>query len=718
MFMADGRNFFLTFWDVPSRDAVYAKVLGKAQIQIMISQSISGIAGSQAGQSVLPNGLFGGSPLSELSQKWVSREISNFSYLIQLNTLAGRSYNDLTQYPTFPWVLADYDSENLDLEDEKTYRNFQMPMGGQGKSRANQFSERYEAWDDPSLPACHYGTHYSSSMIVCSYMIRMQPFTEQYLKIQGGHFDHPDRLFHSIPQSWKSASQLNTTDVRELIPEFFYLPQMFLNENKFNFGKKQTGEVIDNVLLPRWAKGDPRLFIKLHREALESEYVSANLHHWIDLIFGYKQQGDAAAQALNVFHYLSYEGAVDLDKITDPVEKQSTISIIHNFGQTPKQLFKKPHQKRSQIQKDQFRIEEHFRLLKQTCRPLYEKPDRRVSDVKFLNGKLIIAGPDRILVPDNFSKYLEWGHLDDSLRIYNYDSDRCVSVFENLHIGRISAAVFADHEVLVTGGEDTTICIWNFINGKRPQVDLDACLRGHKKNINCLAASKSYSIVVSGADDSTAIIWDLNRHEFVRCLVGHKNPLTKVFINNKTGDIVTLDETELFLWDVNGNLVLNHVVSEADGSTDPVHSLAFLENEIDTEYIFTGHKSSSINYWRKIFKEGEGFVLSNIFKLDGKSTSPVSYLKVSTNNRYLISGNHSGKLICWNLPDGGGTDMHYAAGDSCMDCQQKFSVLDRRSNCKYCGGVFCSTCLIHTDDKLRLCSSCNNFLISYRKSPQ
>lgn len=39
------------------------------------------------------------------------REISNFDYLMYLNTLAGRSYNDYMQYPVFPWVLADYHSQ-------------------------------------------------------------------------------------------------------------------------------------------------------------------------------------------------------------------------------------------------------------------------------------------------------------------------------------------------------------------------------------------------------------------------------------------------------------------------------------------------------------------------------------------------------------------------------------------------------------------------------
>ena len=52
--------------------------------------------------------------------------------------------------------------------------------------------------------------------------------------------------------------------------------------------------------------------------------MSQNLHHWIDLIFGYKQRGEPAKEAFNVFFYLTYEGMVDIDAIEDPGLREST----------------------------------------------------------------------------------------------------------------------------------------------------------------------------------------------------------------------------------------------------------------------------------------------------------------------------------------------------------------------------------------------------------
>ena len=71
----------------------------------------------------------------------------------------------------------------------------------------------------------------------------------------------------------------------------------------------------------------------LYHGSQESKHVSEHLHQWIDLVWGHKQLGEAAQEALNVFHPLTYEGYVDIDAMTDEVLKASTICQIHNFGQ-------------------------------------------------------------------------------------------------------------------------------------------------------------------------------------------------------------------------------------------------------------------------------------------------------------------------------------------------------------------------------------------------
>ena len=73
--------------------------------------------------------------LSDLQEKWHRREITNFEYLMFLNELAGRTHNDLNQYPVFPWVLSDYHSESLNLADPAVYRDLSRPMGAQVASQ-------------------------------------------------------------------------------------------------------------------------------------------------------------------------------------------------------------------------------------------------------------------------------------------------------------------------------------------------------------------------------------------------------------------------------------------------------------------------------------------------------------------------------------------------------------------------------------------------------
>ena len=43
-------------------------------------------------------------------------------------------------------------------------------------------------------------------------------------------FDLPDRTFHAMETSWRLASLESSTDVKELIPEFFFLPEFLVNK--------------------------------------------------------------------------------------------------------------------------------------------------------------------------------------------------------------------------------------------------------------------------------------------------------------------------------------------------------------------------------------------------------------------------------------------------------------------------------------------------------
>lgn len=72
--------------------------------------------------SDLPNLLEYGN-ISALTHLWSSGQITNFEYLTHLNKHAGRSFNDLMQYPVFPFILRDYVSETLDLQDASIYRS-------------------------------------------------------------------------------------------------------------------------------------------------------------------------------------------------------------------------------------------------------------------------------------------------------------------------------------------------------------------------------------------------------------------------------------------------------------------------------------------------------------------------------------------------------------------------------------------------------------------
>ncbi|XP_065359183.1 lysosomal-trafficking regulator [Calliphora vicina] len=284
-----------------------------------------------------------------ITQQWREGLLTNWEYLMTLNQIAGRTYNDLMQYPVFPWILSNYTSDVLDLTEPKNFRKLPKPIAVQNEENEQHYINNYTYIQNTMtnmgsiiLKPYHYSSHYSNSGTVLHFLVRVPPFTTYFLRYQDNNFDIPDRTFHALSTTYCLASRDSPTDVKELIPEFFCLPEMFENFERFNFGCRQNSERVEDVALPAWCLKDPRLFVLIHRQALESELVRNDLHHWIDLIFGFKQTGEAAVDAINVFHPATYAMFLD-SEINDPIEREAVETMVRTYGQMPRQLFKSSH---------------------------------------------------------------------------------------------------------------------------------------------------------------------------------------------------------------------------------------------------------------------------------------------------------------------------------------------------------------------------------------
>ncbi|XP_075806468.1 lipopolysaccharide-responsive and beige-like anchor protein isoform X1 [Microtus pennsylvanicus] len=469
---------------------------------------------------------------SNMTQRWQHREISNFEYLMFLNTIAGRGYNDLNQYPVFPWVITNYESEELDLTLPSNFRDLSKPVGALNPKRAAFFAERFESWEDDQVPKFHYGTHYSTASFVLAWLLRIEPFTTYFLNLQGGKFDHADRTFSSVSRAWRN-SQRDTSDIKELIPEFYYLPEMFVNFNNYNLGVMDDGTVVSDVELPPWAKTSEE-FVRINRLALESEFVSCQLHQWIDLIFGYKQQGPEAVRALNVFYYLTYEGAVSLNSITDPVLREAVEAQIRSFGQTPSQLLIEPHPPRGSAMQAYLLLQSPLMFTDQAQQDVImvlKFPSNSPVTHVAANTQPGLTTPAVITVTANrLFAVNKWhnlpahqGAVQDQPYQLPVEIDPLIACGTGTHRRQITDlldqsiqvhsqcfVITSDNRyILVCGFWDKSFRVYSTDTGKLIQV-----VFGHWDVVTCLARSESYiggnCYILSGSRDATLLLWYWN----------------------------------------------------------------------------------------------------------------------------------------------------------------------------------------------------------------
>jgi len=339
-----------------------------------------------------------------------------------------------------------------------------------------------------------------------------------------------------------------------------------LNHNYFDLGKLQgKKQVVHDVILPKWANNVDD-FIKKHREALESEYVSAHLHEWIDLVFGYKQKGPPAVEAMNVFYYCCYEGAVNLDAITDPAEREALEGMIQNFGQVPCQLLRESHPVRTPWS------EHRTKLLKSdTRRPdvLLYPTHWRPYCVELAGGQEGVKNPLVFIEHpgSQIKSLLQYGTADSLVTI---SSDGTVGHHNWLPYDRNTAnyfyfekdptlansktrrrlpgpftrgvmlkskvfAVTPDSRYILYGGSwDCSLRLYSLARGK----EICSAIR-HTDLITCLSIDVEGTFCITGSRDTTVIVWEMVENQTggnmqaksFQVLYGHDKPVSTVSIS-------------------------------------------------------------------------------------------------------------------------------------------------------------------------------------------
>uniref|UniRef100_A0A663MZ26 Lysosomal trafficking regulator n=1 Tax=Athene cunicularia TaxID=194338 RepID=A0A663MZ26_ATHCN len=707
----------------PSRETAGELLLGKCGMYFVednASDTIENSVRDDVYHNILTNNLpnlleYGN--ITALTHLWCTGQITNFEYLTHLNKHAGRSFNDLMQYPVFPFILSDYTNETLDLNDPSVYRNLVKPIAVQSKEKEDRYVDTYKYLeeeyrkgareDDPMPPVqpYHYGSHYSNSGTVLHFLVRLPPFTKMFLAYQDQSFDIPDRTFHSTNTTWRLSSYESMTDVKELIPEFFYLPDFLVNREGFDFGVRQNGDRVNHVNLPPWARNDPRLFILIHRQALESDHVSQTICHWIDLVFGYKQKGKASVQAINVFHPATYFG-MDVSAVEDPVQRRALETMIKTYGQTPRQLFHTAHVNRpgSRLIMEgelpaamgllvQFAFRETREHAKEIIYPsplpwikglkwgeyvgspsapdpvvCFSQPHgERFGSLQALPTKAICGLSSKFCLLMIYSKeqgvrsmhstdiqwsaILSWGYADNILRLKSKQSEPPVNFIQSSQFHQVTSCAWVpDSCQLFTGSKSGVITAYmnRFTSNMPSEIEMESQvhLYGHTAEITSLFVCKPYSIMISVSKDGTCIIWDLNRLCYVQSLSGHKSPVTAVSASETTGDIATVCDSvgggsDLRLWTVNGDLV-GHVHCR-----ESICSVAFSNQPegVSVNVIAGGLENGVVRLWST-------WDLKPVREITfSKSAKPIISLTFSCDGHHLFTANSDGNVIAWCRKD-------------------------------------------------------------------
>ena len=294
----------------------------------------------------------------EFAKKWREEKITTFDYILLLNKFSSRTYNDPNQYPIMPWIFLE---EGLDF-----IRNFDLPISVQDEDKKEAFLSKTENFIMEENTITH-GNHYSTSAYICFYLMRANPFTNNMIKFQSDNFDIPDRQYSDMKQTIFLCQKMNNN--REMIPELFSIPEIYINLNDNDFGERKDGVRVHNITFDPYAENPIEFSYIIKNKINNNIEINNKINKWFDFIFGVNQLGSHISdksnnldnkekeklKQLRRFNSYCYGQFYNIKKIYSEAQKsnkskkqiyddiKTNINISISFGQCPYQLLNEVH---------------------------------------------------------------------------------------------------------------------------------------------------------------------------------------------------------------------------------------------------------------------------------------------------------------------------------------------------------------------------------------
>ena len=609
---------------------------------------------------------------------WVDGNIDNFTYLCMLNKLSLRSLCDYTQYYVFPWIIGDYNTQNLEEAPMESFRNLSLPMGQIGPERANRFNSIYY---DSGLQY-FYGTHYMHLGVVLYFMFRIDPFCLFSIYLHHG-WDHQNRLFYDVTESWLAAAYTSPADVKELIPQFYTLPEFLSNVSNLPLTTTTEGKNVANVVIGRWSK-NPRDFTHKMLHFLQCEIVTSHISNWIDLIFGFCSRGQNAVEAKNLFHPLCYVGDDEKGiESEDEIERDAAITCVINFGQCCFQLFKTKHPKISRFyNKSHIMSNPKLVVSQKINNSLFKFP---ISDIQLMSKTIFSSTDFSLLLPPTYHQTVLIN--DQKLTIgktsitnYNFSitSSFCCS---------------KDGVFLVTGRKSGGITLYILKYNSNDVTDIkfvnNFAVDGY---ISSCAISTTHFLILAVTNDVIKRI-DIGTRKVIEPInVGFK--INCIEIDDYAGIIIACGYSTIGIWSVSGFFIMEQKVK----SSITFISVSNLPETVQNRFFITGHRNGSIMFWTIDYENSKLILLKEEKVLD----SSISKISIDiTSSRVLVVANEdiiAFDFIGSNIPC---LNTQYAA--ECCNCHERFETVEYKmlnknfKSCIKCKRFFCQKCVKDTD---------------------